>query len=230
MERLKRNPKQDGTILLDAVPQKGMCELGCPDCYFNRAMAEGDYHNMPPFVPTAEEAEGMLVRVCSGNDANVQRGLVIESTKDLRDKWYCTRIPQFDFPGPVVYTCNGNEFDPPHLAVATGNIMAVRFRYNPWNKDYCDAAIDWYCVESGRPLLITPMRYYHEEKIPEEHKDKFVFRKATVHSYWVQKAEKDGTLRRTNWGSPLVWVCAGLCKDCQLCVHLYHQAMSRRAS
>jgi len=221
---MMRNPKQDGSPLLDAVPQSGKCPLNCRACYFNL----GFYRDVP-FVPTAEEAEGHIVRVCSGNDANNQRDLVIEATAHLKDKYYCTAVPRFDFPGPVVFTCNPDEEAPPTLKCGPMHLMAVRFRYAPWLDGYLQEAVDHYCRGLRVPLLITPMRYAEEEDIPEEFRDQYIYREHILHPYWMLKDEENGAvaLRRRDWGHPLAFVCAGLCKDCLLCVHFYHQAARR---
>ena len=218
-----RNPKMDGSPLLDAVPQSGKCPLNCRACYFNL----GFYRDVP-FVPTAEEAEGHIVRVCSGNDANNQRDLVIKATAHLKDKYYCTAIPRFDFPGPVVFTCNRAEEEAPAL-VHGRNLMTVRFRYAPWLDEYLLDAVDYYCHLQRRPLLVTPMRYTELADIPDKFRDQYIYREHILHPYWMLKDEENGAraLRQRDWGHPLAFVCAGLCKDCLLCVHFYHQAVGR---
>ena len=228
------NPKMEGTPLIDAVPQSGPCPLKCRACYFNLG-----FYRDTPFVPTAEEAEGKIVRVCSGNDANNQRELVIEATAHLSHKYYCTAIPTFGFGGPAVFTCNRDENQPPTLVgedictlgydarLVTDDLMSVRFRYTPWNQKHLKSAIKWYCETLGTPLLITPMRYYDVADIPEEHRDLYVFKKHLVHSYYMLKAEVDGSLRTVSWGHRLAYICAGLCRDCLLCVHFYRQVQER---
>ena len=118
------NPKLEGSGIIEAIPQTGECPIGCDECFYN---GKRFYRSLDtPLLPSLQEAQGNIVRVNSGHDSNVQRGLVIKSTEQYLDKFYNTSIANFDFPGPVVFTANGRK---PILAKrGLDNLMFVRAR------------------------------------------------------------------------------------------------------
>jgi len=101
------NPKLKGTNIIDCIPQVGECKHQCPECFYNggrffRTLDE-------PWMPSLEEVGDKIVRVNSGNDSNSQKELVLEKTEQYRLKFFNTSVPNFDFPDPVVFTCNGGK-------------------------------------------------------------------------------------------------------------------------
>jgi hypothetical protein len=219
------NPKLEGSPIVDAVPQAGKCPHNCRACYFNRG-----FYREPPFIPTDDEAEGKIVRVCSGNDANNNRELVIDVTKHYPNKFYCTSQPFFDFPGPVQYTCNPNEEAPPTLTGydARHRIHSVRFRFTPWHLNYLRNAISWYCTVLQLPLILSPMRYYDLEDIPVDWRPQYTLKKHILNSYYMFNHETE--MRSWPYSSRFVFVCSGLCRDCLQCVRFYQQTAMIAAS
>src|SRR4030043_2218245 len=114
------NPKLLGSSIVDCIPQVGNCPNNCPDCYFN---APGFFRTKDePLIPTLEEVADKIVRVNSGHDSNLQKDLVLEVTKQYPKKFYNTSIPNFDFPAPVVFTCNPGIYTDCAMMVVVKNL------------------------------------------------------------------------------------------------------------
>lgn len=204
----KENPKTQGSGILCCIPQKGLCPNNCPDCFFqsNRSYLEPLEKNLPN-MPPLELAKNHVVRVNDGNDSNVQKELVLESTKQYPQKFYNTSIPDLDFPAPVVLTSNPGKMTDEdfHVVDIPKNLMFVRFRTNMWNLALCDKAVRYY-THKGIPIILTFMAYY-ESSNPELEQLKvheatgtcyitwdgqtvawekgYIFRKRTLNSYWA---------------------------------------------
>lgn len=219
-----RNPKMEGTLLIDAVPQEGKCPHGCRACYFNAG-----FYRDTPFVPTKEEAQGCVVRVNSGNDSNNQRDLVLARTVHLQHKYYCTSVPTFGFGAPVQFTCNPNELESPFLVPAScaNELHSVRFRYAPWNEKHLRLAVSHYAKALRVPVIITPMRYYAEDDIPKQYRCLYTHKTHILTVTWQLKNESGLRWDTRRWGgaaeSRLVFACSGRCADCLMCYHLYRQ-------
>jgi hypothetical protein len=223
---MKQNPKLEGSNVIDCIPQTGKCSNGCVECYYNH---DGFFTDKKePLIPTLEEVGDKIVRVNSGHDSNLLRDLVIETTKQYKKKFYSTSIPRFDFPGPVVFTCNGKYTDEASLITCdTKNLMAVRFRTNMWNLCVLHETISFYNPYVV-PVLITFMRYMNLDNIPEEYRSYYEEKKSILNTYYILKQEYkekiyDDVYDRHN--QSLNFACAlksSYCKDCGNCEKLYN--------
>jgi len=215
----KINEKIVGSSIVEAIPQDPPCPLGCPECFYNR-------DPQPKYLPSDDEARGKIVRVNSGNDSNVDREMVIEATKHYRHKFYNTSVPRFDFPGPVVFTCNARSA---RYAAITRNLMAVRLLANTWNlEEQKDLAL--YYARAGVPILVTFMRYWtHVPEFPDD----YYYAKHIRNSYWCLRPEKKIDIMTTlykhlylNCGRSFVLKMCGTpwsekCLACRNCEYLY---------
>ena len=237
-----RNPKLEGSNLIDCIPQTGQCPNQCDQCYYN---AHGFYTDKKtPVIPRLAEAKNKLVRVNSGHDSNIQKELVLKKTKKFKHKFFNTSIPFFDFPGPVVYTCNSRYTDSSFLGVFDcDNIMMVRFRTNVWNTSLAYEACEYY-AKREIPFTLTFMRYASINAIPKHCRGYYTEHKHILNSYWVLKTKAcaeilnkavensarfispfySDTIKGVD--IPLVDICGTLtssyCRDCNRCLNLYH--------
>ena len=234
--------------------------MGCEHCFFN---APGYFEDTSySRFPSPQEAEGKIVRVNDGHDANLGgmvrtvdgsddwmrspcptellwKGNPAHYTRDelvkivdaaYRRKFWNTSLPRFDFPGPVVFTCNGREA----LAVpCPPNVMAVRIRFNSWDLLEATALAEWYDAQNV-PVLLTAMRYSKETAIPKAHRHEYAHKKHVLNSYWtldraVEFQIKDavqgvcdhvGTVRLCGEGK-------SLCRDCGNCALLFSMCKAR---
>jgi hypothetical protein len=216
------NPKLEGSGMLDCIPQTGQCPNKCLECFYN---AEGWFRTkseslFPPY------STKKLVRVNSGNDSNVHREYVIQATSQFKDKFYNTSIPQFDFPGPVTFTCNGRDTDYSAMMVSKGleNLMAVRFRTNLWNLDLLYEVIAYYAQRHHIPVTITFMRYMNFDNIPEQYRLFYVYKKSILNEYYILNPDKQNEVS-ANYAHELVGTCgkpwSSFCRDCGRCEKLY---------
>ena len=224
-----RNPKQDGSILFDCVPQSGKCPMNCNQCYFNRG-----YYRKTPFIDPDPSG---IVRMNCGHDSNIERDKVIEAAAGYKHVFFNTSIPKFDFPGPVVFTANHDEergyTTPPHPIPK--NLMAIRLRVSSTNLGLIRFAIrDW----SPVPIILTFMAYYDyrpetplerafdpkknlsigEFLVPLNETKNYVWKVRHTNSYWCAKQTFiDSVVEQY----PGVHCCKQWCKDCGLCEKLY---------
>jgi hypothetical protein len=218
---MSQNPKLVGTNIIDCIPQTGQCPNGCDQCYYNdpRFYRTKD----EPLIPSLEEAEGKIVRVNSGHDSNIDRELVIEKTAQYGEKFYNTSIPRFDFPGPVVFTCNGQGNDRWFIAVSHPDdierLMYVRVRACTWNLPLVQRVIDHYKTY-GVMVVVTTMRYRTQNAIPEHHRQWYESKRSVINQWFCLNKEgweKISKLVEDN----VVRTCgsyqSSLCKDCGNC-------------
>lgn len=160
---IKRNPKQRGSNLWDCKPQVGKCPQGCNQCFYNRPNA----FYIPideQIIPEPSEVGDGIVRMNCGHDSNAQRDLVVKTARRYRDFFFNTSIPNFNFPGPVVYTANPKEESLPVLPSCRSNwdlnnLMFVRLRVSASNLAKIEPAIrSW--TEYNIPVVLTFMAYY----------------------------------------------------------------------
>jgi len=221
-----QNPKLVGTNIVDCIPQTGNCPVGCPECFYNG----GKFYRTldKPLEPIV--LSNKIVRVNSGHDSNINRKLVLKKTKHYKNKFYNTSFPVFDFPGPVVFTCNGGKNEEMKLIKPTKNLMFVRVRVAYWKLEEVDKAVDFYLKTYNTPVVLTFMRYYDDNRILEVAKDKYEYKKHILNSYYCLKQEavlevmdryKQTGVRFC--GTPV----ASNCLDCQNCEFLYWKCMRK---
>jgi hypothetical protein len=234
------NPKLAGSGMLAAIPQVGICPVGCADCFFQsgRSYLEPLEKNLPN-MPSAEEAEGKVVRVNDGNDSNNQRDLVIDATNIYKQRFFNTSLPIKigEFPAPVVLTINPSKMTDSHFHKISDplpkNLMYVRFRVNMWNTALCDEAVTYY-TSRKIPVILTFMAYY-ELTVPEQYKDSYEFRKRTLNSYWVLTQKACDSIIQRYVGNSLVYTCGKdaktyACARCGNCLREYFACKERMAS
>ena len=216
--------------MIDAIPQTGQCPNKCLECFYN---ADGFFTDKTePLLPSLDEVVDKLVRINTGHDSNIQIDLVIQTTQIYPKKFYNTSIPQFKFPAPVVFTCNGRDTDFSAMMVAdVSNLMMVRFRTNLWNLDLLDEVVDYYGIKKKVPVTITFMRYRNLELIPIYCQEYYIKKIHILNSYY----ELDDGLKRDiteqfSYLGKLVGMCgsykSSFCKDCYRCVWTYERFMA----
>lgn len=223
----EQNPKMIGTNITDCIPQTGECPMNCDECFYNGGRF---YRTLDkPLMPTLEEAKDKIVRVNSGHDSNIQRELVIESTKKYKHKFYNTSLPNFDFPAPVVFTCNGKKLI--LVEEQLDKLMFVRIRTSTFNLEEVDMAVSHYLKKHNIPVVLTFMRYYDYSKIPSFYRRDFAYKKHILNAYYCHTAETHlSVLLRYRGvgvrmcGTPI----SSFCVDCRNCELLYWGYLHRR--
>jgi len=231
------NPKVKGSGIIECIPQKGRCPVGCPDCFFQggRSYLAPLEENLP-HIPSAEMAEGRVVRMNDGNDSNVERKLVESTAAHFKDVFFNTSIPKDldTFPGPVVLTLNpGNmtDVDFHKLDPTPTNLMFVRVRVNAWNlESVVDKAVRWYAEKAEVTVVLTFMAYY-QEKLPDEYVQCYEWKKRTMNSYWCLKQEEINKIENRYKHMGLVYTCGRKgqysCKSCGNCLREYYATKER---
>jgi len=225
-----KNPKQEGSNMLDCKPQVGLCKLNCNQCFYNRPGAFYIDVNKS-FGPTIKEAKGKIVRINCGHDSNIEKELVSSATRKYTEKFYNTSIPNFVFPAPVVFTANRLEetgYSKPQKEVPD-NLMFIRIRVSSTNLEIIDSAVkEW--TDAKVPVVLTFMAYYTEEpKNPEN----YVYKIRNINPYWCVTNDfiRSVLKREKAIGGRLVTICGILdsdkskCKDCRNCETYYWQTL-----
>jgi len=227
-----QNPKLFGSSIIDAIPQTGHCPNKCNACFYNN----GFYRPLDkPQVPTVEEVGDRIVRVNSGHDSNIEKGLVLKTTEKYEKKFYNTSIANFGFPGPVIFTANPKEDKGftacyPDTNKYFHKLMAVRFRVDTWNLYICDECVKHYTAR-GIPVLLTFMRYpLYEQVVDIQH---YEFHKHIINSYYCIKEEAFNKIVARYADNKLVQVCGkkygnSYCKNCGYCQENYERAMGKK--
>jgi hypothetical protein len=217
---MTENPKLKNSNIIDCIPQTKECPLNCAECFYNG----GRFYRTidEPLMPSVEQVKGKVVRVNSGNDSNIHREQVIEQTKQYPKKFYNTSLPNFDFPAPVVFTCNGRELILAEKCLE--NLMFVRIRTSIFDLDNVDKAVQHYLVKHKVPVVLTFMRYYDIGKIPDGYLQFFEFKKHVLNSYYCHTLEAHLEVLQRYKGLG-VRMCgtlvSSLCCDCRNCELLY---------
>ena len=233
----KENPKTKGSGIICAIPQRGMCPRGCPDCFFQagRSYLEPLDENTSN-MPSLKQAEGRVVRVNDGNDSGVDRGFVEDETAKYSLRFFNTSWPDGldEYPGPVALTVNPGDMtdkDFHKVDAPPPNLMFVRVRVNTWNlHTVVGYVIDYYAQDRKVPVVLTFMAYF-DQKIPHEYRDDYTFRKRTLNSYQciTQTAYERVMYRYT--ATPLAYSCSGPgpsgCKHCGNCLREFYATRER---
>lgn len=222
-----QNPKMAGSNLVDCIPQTGECPIRCEECFYNSGRF---YRTLDmSLIPSIKESKGKIVRVNSGHDSNIQRELVIKVTEKYKHKFYNTSLPNFDFPAPVVFTCNGRKL----ILVEEDlhKLMFVRIRTSAFNIADVDVAVNYYLREHKIPVVLTFMRYYDGSKIPLGFRKYFEFKKHILNSYWCHTEETHLAILSRYKGTG-VRMCgtpvSSYCVDCRNCELLYWEYYRRQ--
>jgi hypothetical protein len=231
----KPNPKFAGSNIVGAIPQKGPCPMKCPDCFFNTRSYLYPLSENLPNLPSLEETRGKIVRVNDGNDSNVDRELVIESTKEYEHAFFNTAIPR-DLEGfgrPVILTANPakkTDVSAYLLDPIPVNLMSVRFRVNTWNIHVCDKVVEHY-TKVSIPVFLTFMAYYLEV-VPAGHEQNYAVQRRTINEYNAITKEARARIQARYASNPLVLTCGTsvtdcLCKECGNCELAYWECLKR---
>jgi hypothetical protein len=237
------NPKTQGSGIICCIPQSGRCPNNCEDCFFQsgRSYLEPLDDNLPN-IPPADMAEGMVVRVNDGNDSNNQFETVLNKTRQFKQKFYNTSIPEnlSRFKAPVVLTINPGRLtneDFHQLDIIPSNLMFVRFRTNTWNLDLLEQAIFYYTMERNVPLVITFMAYSIVDSsflvyIPPAHLQFYTDRMRTINTYMAIERKCAAQIMGRFERNRLVYSCgtegvASTCRFCGNCLREYFATIER---
>lgn len=238
MSKYKENPKTKGSGVVCVIPQTGTCPNSCEDCFFQsgRSYLEPLVENLPNIAsPTYKKP--VVVRVNDGNDSNVDKRRVIETTQGKYPmKFYNTAIPELDFPGPVVLTVNPGKMtdrDFHRIETPPKNLMFVRFRANTWNRKLCNECIDYYSSREVS-IVLTFMAYFNM-CIPTGHEGNYIFRKRTLNSYWAITTKAWREVIKPHENNKWVYSCGKIegelgdthCRFCGNCLREYFVAITR---
>jgi hypothetical protein len=237
------NPKQTDTNLRSCRSQTGSCPNNCNQCYYNRP---GAYYNdiHKPNLPDPKDiGSDTIIRVNAGHDSNIEREKVIADATKYQNYFFNTSIPNFDFPGPVVFTANKSEEDAicnigrtcyPSDVVPL-NLMFVRLRVSASNiGSLYNLITSW--ILADVPVVLTFMRYYDVEVLKRvvshahPYLSKLICYEEKTHvanKYWCptrqMKAEVCRVLHvgKNRLLSTCGTIDSNLCKDCRNCEAWY---------
>jgi hypothetical protein len=207
--------------------------MNCNQCYYNRP---GAYYidTDKPLIPGVEGVGDGIVRVNSGHDSNIDKGRVIKVAKRYKHFFFNTSMPNFDFPGPVVYTANKCE---EKLACiprdCVSNLMFVRLKVSSTNLNYVEAAIALHqYFNKYVPIVLTFMRYYdYKPSEPAGGEKWYEYKKHIKNDSWCPTTHfKTAVMNRMKKiGGRLVTMCGTIdsnyCRDCKNCETYYWQTI-----
>ena len=236
------NPKTKGSGIIACIPQKGTCPNNCADCFFQsgRSYLEPLEDNLPNMPPTSwNYTANRILRVNDGNDSNVDREIVMNTTSVYENKFYNTAINEGlkEFDAPVVLTINPSkltDFDFWRVDPIPKNLMFVRIRTNVWNlKTVVIPAVKYY-TEKEVPVVLTFMAYY-DTPVPEEYKKYYIWKERTLNAYWVIKTKVWERIMRLFKYEAYVYSCSKVegekairaCARCGNCIREYFVTMER---
>ena len=229
--KTRRNPKQVGSLLYDCKPQVGLCPRRCSNCYYN-ILGAGHKLVREPIIPSVEDTAGCIVRVNALHDSNIDRELVIDTARRYKDYFFNTSVDSFDFPAPVVYTTNINDWLLPKF-ISSGdvpaNIMFVRILVSACNiRDVNHLTSYWTGLQV--PVVFTFMRFktIQNSAVAKAH---YEWKKFITHKWFCPKREFMADTMSLYKGSKLVSMCGTLdshyCRDCKNCETYYYQTVKR---
>ena len=230
------NPKTKGSGILCCIPQKGVCPVGCKDCFFQagRSYLEPLADNLPN-MPDLEKTDGCVVRVNDGNDSNNQPKAVMDATRKYPQRFYNTSIPRDleEFDAPVVLTVNPAERTDESAALLNPippNLMFVRVRTNTWNLSLVDRVVEHYS-DRDIPIILTFMAYY-STGVRKGYESDYTYRRRTLNSYWVITSEAWDRVMARYKGNKWVYGCGKdantfACSRCGNCLREYFATMCR---
>jgi len=234
---MKRNPKQVGSNLYDCRTQVGKCKMNCSQCFYNRPGAF--YCDIDkPQLPSPKTVGHGIVRMNCGHDSNYQILGCIKQAKKYENFFFNTSIPQFNFPGPVVFTANKDEevlaqFPLEGYDVMPQNLMFVRLRVSASNLQHIDIAVRNWALAARIPVVLTFMAYYEKKALQKvldnvpEAEPFYEWKKRHINSYYCPtRLFKRQVMRRMKKiGGRLVTLCGTLfsdyCRDCRNCESYY---------
>ena len=212
-----QNPELQGTNIIDCIPQTGLCPNKCLECFYND---EGFYRTKDqPLIPSISESENKIVRFNSGHDSNIEKEKVIEISRNYKHFFFNTAIQSFDFPGPVVFTCDPHEKF--QLVSNVENLMFVRIRLTTWNVKEAKEVVDYYNILKV-PVVLTFMRFKEFANVQEP--EKYTRKTHILNSYYCITPENyyDTMLEFVGTGARSCGtIASSLCKDCGNCENLY---------
>lgn len=230
------NPKTKGSGIMCCIPQKGVCPVGCADCFFQsgRSYLEPLDKNLPN-MPSLKQAKGQIIRVNDGNDSSNRQEEVMAAVKKYPQKFYNTSMPwDLDkFDAPVVLTANPGKMTDCKAELIDPipeNLMFVRVRTNTWNLRLVDRAIEYYTAKDI-PVVLTFMAYY-STGVRKGHENDYTYRKRTMNSYWVITAETWNRVMDRYKDNRLVYACGKdadtfACSRCGNCLREYYATMEK---
>ncbi len=235
----KENPKTKGSGIMCCIPQTGECPNKCEDCFFQsgRSYLEPLEENLPNMPDNLRQFH--VVRVNDGNDSNIKRKEVLNSTLRFPMKFYNTSIANnlAEFNDPVVLTINPGEMtDKDFHRDWAPNLMFVRFRANLWNLDLAKAAVQYYAAREV-PIIMTFMAYF-KDSVRASHVPYYVYKKRTLNSYWVITTSawrKFMAQWKGSFHEKWVYSCSKIegelgvhaCRHCGNCLREYFATMER---
>lgn len=245
------NPKTKGSGIVCAIPQKGLCPVKCPDCFFQggRSYLQKPNSNNPNDMSLPNMPKNVkpwqVVRVNDGNDSNNGRFYVMTDIKTAGYKqyFYNTSYPRLNFDAPVVLTVNPGKMRDHSfhkLEEIPKNLMMVRILVNTWNLDtIVYPAVDYYTSKKV-PCILTFMAYNESiDLIPNDHREFYKISKRTLNSYAVIKKDFWRFIMMTFDNTPAeeyVYCCSKIeghenasrkCERCGSCIREYHNTMER---
>ena len=232
----KENPKTKGSGIICAIPQKGTCPNKCEDCFFQsgRSYLEPLEKNLPN-MPMIRDTDYRVVRINDGNDSNVDREMVTESTWGYEMKFYNTAIPKDleKFDAPVVLTINPKD-EEINYAQIPDNLMFVRYRTNMWNLDRLPYVVDYYSRRQV-PIVLTFMAYFNLNSIPKIYESCYIYRQRTMNSYYAITTEAWETAMFPYRYNKWIYSCGKIegergtnkCRYCGNCLREYFATMER---
>lgn len=224
-----KNPKLEGSNIIDCIPQTGECLNKCSECFYNGGRFFRSLDK--PMLPSKKESEGKIVRVNSGHDSNLEKEKVLLLTRCYKQKFFNTSIPNFDFPAPVVFTANRQcQQNKVNLVQTTPNLMFVRARVMPWNLEEVKKIVNHYWKKHKITVVLTFMRFYNGDLIPTEYKEDYEWKEHILNSYWCPKTEMIISVMKEFNGQGVLMcgaVYSSLCADCRNCELLYWECVRK---